>query len=151
VQSADDVRSVDAELCSIEASLNLRHRLCIIPWIETARGVMNASSICSASTRVAAVAFGAEDFSRDLQLPNEVLASRRFLPAVPCLTFRPSRCVMIGFQASTSHDALRTARSLVAIAAHACGVQPLDGPFVKFKDGYISFFADFLFKYRIVW
>lgn len=107
VQSADDVRSIDSELCCIEASLNLSHRLCMIPWIETARGVMNAASICSASPRVAAVAFGAEDFARDMQLPHE---------------------------ASTNHDALRTARSIVAMAAHSCGVQPLDGPFVKFKD-----------------
>jgi citrate lyase beta subunit len=72
VQSADDVRCIDAELCAIEGTLSLSHRLCIIPWIETARGVMNAASICSASPRVAAVAFGAEDFARDLQLPNEV-------------------------------------------------------------------------------
>jgi hypothetical protein len=56
---------------------------------------------------------------------------------------------MIGFQASTSHDALRTARSLVAIAAHAIGVQPLDGPFVKFKDGYISFVVVVLFSLSI--
>ena len=72
MQSADDVRCIDAELCAIEGTLSLSHRLCIIPWIETARGVMNAASICSASPRVAAVAFGAEDFARDLQLPNEV-------------------------------------------------------------------------------
>jgi hypothetical protein len=72
VQSADDVRVIDAELCLLEASMSLTHRLCLIPWIETARGVVNASAICSASPRVAAVAFGAEDFARDLRLPNEV-------------------------------------------------------------------------------
>ena len=75
VQSAEDVRCIDAELCAIEASLRLKHRLCMIPWIETALGVLNASAICSASPRVAAVAFGCEDFARDLQLPHEVPAS----------------------------------------------------------------------------
>jgi citrate lyase beta subunit len=48
------------------------------------------------------------------------------------------------FQASTNHDALRTARCAVAMAAHACAVQPLDGPFVRFKDGYIPMF-------RLLW
>ncbi len=75
VQNAEDVRCIDAELCAIEASLHLTHQLFMIPWIETARGVMNASAICSASPRVAAVAFGCEDFSRDLQLPHEVPSS----------------------------------------------------------------------------
>ena len=59
MQSADDVRCIDAELCALEASLQLNHRLCMIPWIETARGVMSAMEICSASPRIAAVAFGA--------------------------------------------------------------------------------------------
>ena len=73
MQSAADVRCIDAELCALEASLNLSRRLCMIPWIETARGVLNAAEICSASLRVAAVAFGAEDFARDMQLPHEVM------------------------------------------------------------------------------
>jgi hypothetical protein len=135
VQSAEDVRCIDAELCAIEASLRLKHRLCMIPWIETALGVLNASAICSASPRVAAVAFGCEDFARDLQLPHEVPAAAatpasasHILPCISSFSFQ--------LQASTNHDALRTARSLVAMSARACGVQPLDGPFVKFKDRY---------------
>lgn len=101
----------------------------MIPWIETARGVMNVASICSASPRVAAVAFGAEDFARDMQLPHEV--SARACGSYVSRSYFSS-------QASTNHDALRTARSIVAMAAHSCGVQPLDGPFVKFKDRLIS-------------
>ena len=101
----------------------------MIPWIETARGVLNAASICSASPRVAAVAFGAEDYARDMQLPHEVSARA-------CGSF-VSR-LYFSSQASTNHDALRTARSIVAMAAHSCGVQPLDGPFVKFKDRLLS-------------
>ena len=82
VQTSDDVRCIDAELCALEASLNLSRRLCMIPWIETARGVLNAAEICGASPRVAAVAFGAEDFARDMQLPHEVQRCARVCACV---------------------------------------------------------------------
>jgi len=42
--------------------------LTIVPLIESAKGVMNANEIASASERVAAVAFGAGDYYRDLGL-----------------------------------------------------------------------------------
>ena len=40
----------------------------LIPWIETARGIVNAYEICSASPRIMAAGFGAEDFTNDMEI-----------------------------------------------------------------------------------
>ncbi len=69
----------------------------LIPLIETAAAVMNIQSICSASARIVAVAFGAEDFMNDLQ----------------------------GVRDTAGHS-IFTARAMIAMAARASGIAAID-------------------------
>ncbi len=77
----------------------------IIPLIETAAAVLNAQEICQASSRVVAIAFGCEDFVTDLQ---------------------------------GIHDAaglsIYTARAMIAMAARANNVIPIDTVHIKVHD-----------------
>ena len=77
----------------------------IIPWIESAAGVLAASAISAASRRVVALAFGAEDFTNDM-----------------------------GLQRTESGEEVAFPRSLVPIAARAAGIVALDTPYVRFRD-----------------
>ena len=77
----------------------------IIPWIETALGIMNAYQICCSSPRVISVAFGAEDFTNDMSIARSD----------------------DGFE-------IDYPRKLITIAAKAAGIQAFDTPYTKFKD-----------------
>jgi citrate lyase subunit beta/citryl-CoA lyase len=77
----------------------------IIPWIESAAGILSASAIASASNRVVALAFGAEDFTNDM-----------------------------GLQRTESGEEVAFPRALVPITARAAGIVALDTPYVRFRD-----------------
>lgn len=77
----------------------------IIPWIESAAGILSASDIASASSRVVAMAFGAEDFTNDM-----------------------------GIQRTEAEEEVAFPRALVPIAARAAGIVALDTPYVRFRD-----------------
>lgn len=77
----------------------------IIPLIETASAVLNAQEICKASSRVIAIAYGSEDFIADLEGQHDL-----------------------------EHESLFVARNLIAMAARACGVIPIDTVHVRVKD-----------------
>lgn len=77
----------------------------IIALIETASAVLRAEEICSASNRVIAIAFGNEDYLTDIQGTNDESASTIF-----------------------------TARSMIAMAARAHGVVPIDTVHIKVHD-----------------
>ncbi|MBI4392739.1 MAG: CoA ester lyase [Euryarchaeota archaeon] len=99
VESGDDV---------IGADLLLTERGCdaeLLLIIETARGVMAASAIASASPRVRAVAFGAEDYAASV-------GARRTVDGLEVLY----------------------ARSHVVASAAAADVDAIDQVFVDFKD-----------------
>lgn len=77
----------------------------LVPWIESAEAIVNAYSICTASSRIVAVALGAEDFTNDMEIERR------------------------------DDDAeLRYARSVIAVAARAAGVLALDTPYFAFRD-----------------
>lgn len=77
----------------------------IIPLIETASAVMNVQSICSASKRVIAIAYGSEDFITDL-----------------------------GGIHDKEHQSLFTPRAMIAMGARAQNVIPIDTVHVRVKD-----------------
>jgi citrate lyase subunit beta/citryl-CoA lyase len=83
----------------------LSKRVAILPLIESAKGILNAYDIASASTLVEAITFGGEDFTKDIG------ATRT----------REGREIFVG-------------RSLLVIAAKAAGVQALDTVFSDFND-----------------
>src|SRR5690606_21959268 len=77
----------------------------IIPLIETASAVLNAQDICNASSRVIAIAYGSEDFIADLEGIHDL-----------------------------EHESLFVPRTMIAMAARACKVIPIDTVHVRVKD-----------------
>ena len=63
----EDVRTVDEAVTRAEERAGARHRIRLMPLIETALGVENAYAIATASPRVAALFLGAEDLTADLR------------------------------------------------------------------------------------
>ena len=119
VSSAEDVRQVSAMIDTIEKTKGVkRGATLILPWIETAAAVVNAYDICSANPRVGWVAFGAEDYAADMGIMREVDADS------------PQHVRSDEYGESS----LLYARSAVAVAARAAGVEALDTPYVKFRD-----------------
>jgi citrate lyase subunit beta/citryl-CoA lyase len=80
-------------------------RTLILPLVETARGVLAAASIATASPRVAALCFGAEDFTRD-----------------------------IGARRTAAGSETAYARAAIVVAARAAGVQALDSVYADTED-----------------
>ena len=106
ITSPDDISEYSRLLDAAEAKAGLpAGQTLLIPWIETAAAVLHAYDIAQASDRVAAITFGAEDYTRD-----------------------------VGIRRTTSGEEVLFPRSLVALAAHAAGVTPLDTPYVNFRD-----------------
>lgn len=77
----------------------------IIPLIETAAAVLNAQEICQASSRVIAIAYGCEDFVADLEGVHD-----------------------------PEHQSLFTPRALIAMAARANKVIPIDTVHINVHD-----------------
>jgi citrate lyase subunit beta/citryl-CoA lyase len=77
----------------------------LIPLIETAAAVLNAQEICKASKRVVAIAFGCEDFIADLEGIHDA-----------------------------EQESLFTARAMIAMAARATGVIPIDTVHIHVHD-----------------
>jgi citrate lyase subunit beta / citryl-CoA lyase len=74
----------------------------IVPLIETSAAVLNAQQICNASDRVIAIAFGCEDFIADLEGIHDPEGKSLYIP-----------------------------RSMIAMAARATGVIPIDTVHIK--------------------
>jgi citrate lyase subunit beta/citryl-CoA lyase len=77
----------------------------LIPWVETARGLIHAFDIASASPRVVGISFGAEDFTLDTGITRTEDGSELLYP-----------------------------RTMVVIAAKAANVIPIDTPYNNFRD-----------------
>lgn len=104
--SRQDIEAMEAALDLKEKALDLDSgHFDMIPTVETAGGLIHAYEIASASARVVALLFGAEDFMSELQ----------------------------GRQDSEQR-VLQTPRALIAIAARAVGVEPIDTPYLKVHD-----------------
>ena len=103
-EAESDVVELDGMLAEIEKNKGLElENFKIIPLVETAKGVVNAYEIASASKRIVAVGFGAGDYYRDLGRSVSYL--------------------------SPEQTELLYARSQTVIASTAAGVQPLDTVF----------------------
>ncbi|MBI2861467.1 MAG: CoA ester lyase [Chloroflexi bacterium] len=106
VEAEADVRDVDALLSDIERKQSVEPGVMeLIVSIETARGVLAAPAIASASPRMRGLFFGSEDFTRD-----------------------------IGAELTSEGLELLYARSAVVVAAVAAGVQPIDAVYVNYQD-----------------
>ncbi|MFQ5872646.1 MAG: HpcH/HpaI aldolase/citrate lyase family protein [Dehalococcoidia bacterium] len=100
------IDTVDRYLTLLERSRGLSEgQVKIIPWIETALGLVNAYQICAASPRLIGAAVGGEDLTADM-----------------------------GIQRTKGGKEIEHARYVVATAASAAGILPLDTPFTDFRD-----------------
>jgi len=77
----------------------------LIPLIETSAAVLNAQEICRASQRVIAIAFGCEDFIADLEGVHD-----------------------------PEHISIQTPRAIIAMAARANNVIPIDTVHINVHD-----------------
>ena len=77
----------------------------ILPMVESAQGLLHAASIAAASPRVQMVAFGAEDFSAQMRITR-----------------------------TSDEIELLYARSAIVAACRAAGREPIDTPFLAFRD-----------------
>lgn len=77
----------------------------IIPLIETAGAIVNLKDICTACSRVVAVAFGCEDYVTDLRGEHDEKGESIFM-----------------------------ARSLISACARACNIYPIDTVHIKVHD-----------------
>ncbi len=115
IHTADDISVIDTMLTAHERAVGIEEgSVGIMPWIETAAGVVNVSAICNASQRVRWAAFGAEDFSADMGFARTVDSGDD--------------------EGAFGEPGLIYPRSAVAVAVMAAGVQALDTPYVKFRD-----------------
>ena len=100
-ESPADVEQAVVMLREFEPGVGIR----LLPFIESALGILNAAAITSASDLVVAVALGSEDLAADMGLRRTV----------------------------EGHE-LAYFRGVVATAARATGAIPIDGVFVDFND-----------------
>ena len=105
-ESVWDIKEVDRIIAPLEAAAGLKPgHVKVIPWIESAAAIMDVRQMAAASSRIIALAFGAEDYTNDM-----------------------------GIQRTDFGEEVYFARSTVAVAARAAGIASLDGPFVAFRD-----------------
>jgi len=105
-ESADDAAVVAGWLDEAELREGLPpNQIRIVAILETARGALDAVRIATATPRLLALAFGSEDFSRDL-----------------------------GVERTPEGVETRYPRAHVALAAHAAGLQAIDTPWTDIAD-----------------
>jgi len=105
-KTGQDIYFFDKLLETIEYEKGLPEgKFKIIPLIETAAAVLNAQEICKASKRVIAIAFGCEDFISDLEGIHD-----------------------------KAHESLFVPRAMIAMAARATGVIPVDTVHINVHD-----------------
>jgi citrate lyase subunit beta/citryl-CoA lyase len=106
VSSVWEVNQITKILDTIEEKqgIPLGHTKLIL-WIEGARAVSQAYEIAQASLRIAGVAFGAEDYTNDMEIKR-----------------------------TKEGQEIQFARSMVAVAARAANVIGFDTPYVNFRD-----------------
>lgn len=110
VESPAAVRSLDELLATLEAP---DQRIAIEAQIESARGLVSVEDIASSSERLEALIFGPGDFGASLGIPQlEIGAIDDRYPG----------------------DQWSYPRSRIAVAAHANGLDPIDGPFAAYRD-----------------
>lgn len=105
-ESAQDVRDIDVLIREQELERGVKPgALALIPAIESARGVLRCEEICRASTRLAAITLGADDYTADL-----------------------------GVHRTREGRELDYARQVMVVCARAAGILALDTPFADFRD-----------------
>ena len=105
-ESVWDLQEIDRIIGPLESAAGMSAgAIKVIPWIESAKAVMNAQQMALASPRVIALAFGAEDFTNDMGIQRTDDGAEVYVP-----------------------------RATTAIVARAGEVASLDSPYVAFRN-----------------
>ena len=121
VGSAADLTSLHEMLSRLEPAAGVPEGSTVVfAWLETASGVVNAPEICRATSRLAGVAFGGEDFTNDMEISR----------------YEDGPDGAADGEAGVAHEspALSYARSAIVTAGRAGEVLALDTPFFGFRD-----------------
>lgn len=108
LETVDEIRAAEWLVTNLERDRGLKSgAFDVIPIIETAKGLANIRAICAAGTRVKRIAFGAGDFTLDLNM-----------------TWTRSEAELLPY------------RSECVLASRAAGIEPpIDTVWVDLKDG----------------
>jgi citrate lyase subunit beta/citryl-CoA lyase len=104
-ESAAELQAVDQKILALRKANNIEHPVWLMPIIESAKGVLKAYEIASATENVVALAIGLEDYTADL-----------------------------GTQRTNEGTESLFARSMVVNACRAAGIQPIDSVFRDVSD-----------------
>ena len=105
-QGAAQIRELDVMIREAELHSGVRPgTVALFPMIETARGVLRCEEIATASTRIAGLAFGGEDYAADIGVPRTPRANE-----------------------------FEYARRVIIHCAIAYGLQPLDAIYATLHD-----------------
>jgi citrate lyase subunit beta / citryl-CoA lyase len=113
VERAADVERVDELLSELEARNGLEPRIGLEAQIESARGLVEVERIAASSPRLETLVFGPGDYAASLGVWQGSIGAVE--PKYP-------------------GDQWHYARSRIAAAAHAFGLQPVDGPYAEISD-----------------
>lgn len=105
VENADQIKQVETEVESLKKTHKIKNDIFFMPIIESAKGVMNAFEIASASKFNCALTIGLEDYTAD-----------------------------IGTQRTSEEKESFMARSTIVAAAKAAGIQAIDTVFSDVND-----------------
>ena len=106
IDNAADLRRVADTIGRMEIDAGVPFgSVAVVPWVETASAIVHAHTICTASKRVAAIAFGGEDLTNDM-----------------------------GIQRTKSEREVEYPRRVAAVAARAARVLALDTPYFDYMD-----------------
>jgi citrate lyase subunit beta/citryl-CoA lyase len=113
VESAADVEAVAEVLAGLEVELELERPIALQVQIESARGLVEVERIARSSDRFETLIFGPGDYAASLGVGQRFIGELD--PEYP-------------------GDQWHYARSRIAAAAHAFGLQPIDGPYAALGD-----------------
>jgi len=111
VRTAADIHFVVTLLAQVEKAANLSHRIGIEVLIEEVEAVMNVMSIARASERIESLIFGIGDFSASMGIDIDRAHRGEF-----------------------NGDVWHVPRFQMVMAAHAAGIDAIDGPTLDVKD-----------------
>jgi citrate lyase subunit beta/citryl-CoA lyase len=113
VESAEDVETVAGALAELESELGLERQIALQAQIESAKGLIEVERIAGSSPRLETLVFGPGDYAVSLGI------GQRFIGEIAS-----------GYPGDQWHYA----RSRIAAAAHAFGLQPIDGPYAALAN-----------------
>ena len=106
IDTPEDIKLIANLIGELEDQADLPvGKIKLIPWIETAKAIVNCYEICCSSDRILGVALGAEDLTNDMGIERREDESNVAYP-----------------------------KSVLCIAARAAEIMAFDTPYFRFKD-----------------